>query len=86
MTRLYHTDDLFSGQVLTVTTSQNHYIRHVLRANLGDRLVVFNERDGEWSAVLTTLSKGNSTMTIEEQSRPAVATPEVSLLFAPIKA
>jgi len=85
MTRLYHTDDLFVNKVLTLTISQNHYLRHVLRASLGDRLTVFNERDGEWSAVLATLSKTNSTMTIEEQTRPAVATPEVSLLFAPIK-
>ncbi len=82
MTRLYHSDDLFADQVLILTEGQNHYLRHVLRAKLGDRLGVFNERDGEWSAVLTTLSKTNSAMTIESQVRPAVGVPEVSLFFA----
>ena len=85
MTRLYHSDELFADQVLVLTEGQNHYLRHVLRAKLGDRLGVFNERDGEWSAILTTLSKAYSAMTIESQVRPAVGSLEVSLFFAPLK-
>src|SRR5471030_135701 len=85
MTRLYHCDDLCEGKILTLTIAKNHYLRHVLRANPGYRFTVFNERDGEWLAVLSALSKASSSMTIEAQTRPAVMQPEVSLLFAPIK-
>lgn len=85
MTRLYHPDDLFANQSLMLGEGQNHYLRHVLRAAIGRQVTVFNERDGEWSAVLMTLSKASSTLVVEDQIRPAIATPEVSLLFAPIK-
>jgi 16S rRNA (uracil1498-N3)-methyltransferase len=85
MTRLYHADDLYVSQLLTLGEGQTHYLRHVLRATIGHRLAIFNERDGEWSAVLTSLSKAIATVTIEKQLRPAVTGPDVSLLFAPIK-
>jgi 16S rRNA (uracil1498-N3)-methyltransferase len=85
MTRLYHHDNLYVNQVLTLTEGQAHYVRHVLRATIGHRLAIFNERDGEWSAALTSVSKAITTVTIEERLRPAVVGPEISLLFAPIK-
>ena len=85
MTRLYCCDTLFENQVLTLTPAQLHYLRHVLRATVGHPLILFNERDGEWSSVLDTLSKTAATATVEEQLRPAVIGPNISLLFAPIK-
>ena len=85
MTRLYHCDDLYIKKVLVLNEGQAHYIRHVLRATIGYQLAIFNERDGEWSAVLTSVSKAITTLTIEAQLRPAVVGPDISLLFAPIK-
>lgn len=85
MTRLYHADDLYANQILTLNEGQAHYVRHVLRATIGHHLTIFNERDGEWSSVLASVSKAITTVTLEEQLRPAVMGPDVSLLFAPIK-
>ena len=85
MTRLYSADDLYTDQVLALTEGQTHYLRHVLRAAIGHRLAVFNERDGEWAAQLTAVSKSRTTVVIEEQLRPAVMGPNLSLLFTPIK-
>jgi 16S rRNA (uracil1498-N3)-methyltransferase len=85
MTRLYHRDDLYVNQVLALNEGQTHYVRHVLRATIGYQLAIFNERDGEWSAVLTSVSKAITTVTLEEQLRPAVVGPAISLLFTPIK-
>lgn len=85
MTRLYHADDLFANQVLTLSEGQTHYLRHVLRAAIGHRLAIFNERDGEWLAQLATLSKTASTVILEKQVRHATIGPDVTLLFAPIK-
>jgi len=85
MTRLYHVDDLYAKQILTLNEGQAHYLRHVLRATTGHRLTIFNERDGEWLAVLTSVSKAITTVTLEGQLRSAIMGPDVSLLFAPIK-
>lgn len=85
MTRLYHAEDLCANQVLTLNEGQAHYLRHVLRATIGHQLFIFNERDGEWSAVLLSVSKALTTVTLEEQLRPSVMGPDVSLLFAPLK-
>lgn len=85
MTRLYHADNLYTHQTLTLHEGQIHYLRHVLRATIGYRLAIFNERDGEWSAVLASVSKTMATVTLEEQLRPAVMGPNVSLFFALLK-
>ncbi len=83
--RLYHPYDLFANQPLRLNEGQFHYLRHVLRAAIGHPLVVFNERDGEWSAVLTAFSKTTATVTVEKHLRPPVMGADISLMFAPIK-
>jgi 16S rRNA (uracil1498-N3)-methyltransferase len=85
MTRLYHLDDLYSSREITLRDGQAHYLRNVLRATIGHPLTVFNERDGEWSAHITTLTKNTVSLTIEEQLRPATTGPDLALMFAPIK-
>lgn len=85
MTRLYHPDALFPKQDLILQEAQTHYLRHVLRATIGHRFTVFNERDGEWSVVLTALSKTRATITVQTLMRKATLPPDVSLLFAPLK-
>jgi len=85
MTRLYHPDDLFADKILMLDEKQTHYLRHVLRAKPGYQLTVFNEREGEWSAVLTAVSKVSTMVTIEAQLRTATLVPDVSLFFAPLK-
>lgn len=85
MTRLYHPYDLFANHVVRLTEGQSHYLRHVLRATIGHPVAIFNERDGEWSAVLTALSKRTATVTVEKQLRSAVMGADISLMFAPIK-
>lgn len=80
--RLYHPHGLFANQSLLLNEGQSHYLRHVLRAAIGHRLAVFNERDGEWSAVLTAFSKTTATITVEKHLRPAVMGADISLMFA----
>lgn len=85
MTRLYHPDALFSGRRIRLSEAQSHYLRHVLRAKEGFSLSFFNERDGEWSAVLETVTKENLLATVGSQERISHISPEVHLLFAPLK-
>ena len=85
MTRLYCPHALFAGQVSGLTKGQGHYLKNVLRATVGRRITVFNERDGEWYAVISHLLKADCCIKIEGQLSPATLAPDIFLLFAPLK-
>jgi 16S rRNA (uracil1498-N3)-methyltransferase len=66
--------------------SQAHYLGTVLRLRTGKRVLVFNGRDGEWSATLQQQQKRMAALLIEENVRPQAAPSDLHYLFAPIKA
>jgi 16S rRNA (uracil1498-N3)-methyltransferase len=63
---------------------QAHYLRHVMRQNDGDEILVFNGRDGEWRCQLG-VTKKNIIATPTAQTRTQTHEAPLSLLFAPIK-
>jgi len=66
--------------------SQSHYLAHVLRMSEGAELLVFNGRDGEWSARVTVAGKKAVRLAVAEQTRPQPPTPDLVYAFAPLKA
>jgi 16S rRNA (uracil1498-N3)-methyltransferase len=56
-----------------------------MRLAVGDPVLLFNGRDGEWRASLTVASKRGAIATCDGQIRPLVLPPDLWLLFAPIK-
>lgn len=64
---------------------QAHYLTTVLRMKAGAHLLVFNGRDGEWLATLVEVGKRGAALSIEEQTRPQEAGPDIDYLFAPLK-
>ena len=57
--RLYVTDKLTSGIEVELTEKQHHYLVHVMRRDLGDEIVLFNGRDGEWRGKVQILLKNS---------------------------
>ena len=55
--RLYVTNKLTNGIEVELTEKQHHYLVHVMRRELGDEIVLFNGRDGEWRGKLQILLK-----------------------------
>ncbi|HVY85927.1 MAG TPA: RsmE family RNA methyltransferase, partial [Caulobacterales bacterium] len=51
----------------------------------GDALRVFNARDGEWRATIVEKTKRGLRVRVGAFIRPARSTPDVDLLFAPVK-
>ena len=49
-TRLFVDELLTVSQTILATSSQSHYLRHVLRVQGGSLVVLFNGMDGEWVA------------------------------------
>ena len=75
------------GQAVRVVIEdgQAHYLLHVMRAKLGDRISLFNGCDGEWLAEVSEIAKRSCTVTCTAQIAPQADVPDLWLVFAPIK-
>lgn len=84
-TRLFVSQSLRNGAAVTADPDQAHYLARVLRLAPGARLVLFNGRDGEWTAEIAALTKSAGELRLIQQRRPQVPEPDVWLAFAPVK-
>lgn len=85
ITRLFVEVPLTGGDRVALPEAQAHFLTNVLRARGGDRLRVFNGRDGEWSARIAEIAKRALTLEIESQTQQQAGVPDLWLLLAPIK-
>jgi 16S rRNA (uracil1498-N3)-methyltransferase len=84
-TRLYVTPDLGANMAVSLDEGQAHYLLHVLRAKNGNRVLLFNGRDGEWLAEIAQAGKRGVTATCLKQTQAQSGTPDIWLAFAPVK-
>lgn len=84
-TRLYVESVLAAGENITLSDEQTHYLLHVLRAGVGDRVQLFNGRDGEWLADIAAISKRGCSLKALHQTLPQAGVPDLWLVFAPVK-
>jgi 16S rRNA (uracil1498-N3)-methyltransferase len=84
-TRLFVAAALEPGATIALDEGQTHYLLHVLRAKIGDRVLVFNGRDGEWQAGIATASKRGVTLILGARTLPQAEVPDLWLAFAPVK-
>jgi 16S rRNA (uracil1498-N3)-methyltransferase len=64
---------------------QAHYLLHVLRAKTGNRVLLFNGRDGEWLAEIAQAGKRGVTAACLKRTHPQACVPDIWLAFAPVK-
>jgi 16S rRNA (uracil1498-N3)-methyltransferase len=83
--RLYVTDPLGDGLRVALDGDRTHYIKNVMRRQLGDEVGLFNGLDGEWLGRIDTYGKNTAGIALVTQRRPQAASPDVWLAFAPIK-
>lgn len=84
--RLYLNAPLGQNAQISLETAQAHYLRNVLRRDVGDMVRVFNGRDGEWLARIDDLGKKNGVLSAQEMLRAQPAQRRsLALYFAPIK-
>lgn len=84
-TRLFVEGGLAEGMSVGLGAMQAHYFLHVLRLKSGDRVALFNGRDGEWLAQIDGFGRGWCSLSVNRRRRPQTAEPDLWLLFAPIK-
>jgi 16S rRNA (uracil1498-N3)-methyltransferase len=83
--RLYVTARLEPGASVALDRAQAHYLTHVLRLKAGQPVLVFNGRDGEWSASLAEGGKRAVTLAVAAQMRPQTKPSDLHYLFVPLK-
>jgi 16S rRNA (uracil1498-N3)-methyltransferase len=83
--RLFVDAPLAAGGRVDLGRDQAHYLRDVLRLGEGATLLVFNGRDGEWSAEVAAVPRKGASLLIRDRTRAQEAGPDLHYLFAPLK-
>ena len=82
--RVYINKKITNG-FIELDQSQTHYIKNVMRSNIGDNFNIFNENDGEWVVELLEsnkkISKVKTIKKIGFMHKPS----DIWVLFAPVK-
>lgn len=69
----------------TIAGPAAHYLINVMRTKIGDPLLLFDNRSGEWLARVTATGKRALSVTIDRRTRPFDPVPDLWLCFAPLK-
>jgi 16S rRNA (uracil1498-N3)-methyltransferase len=85
MQRLFVPHDLAAGAEFDADPQQSHYLLHVLRLGDGAEILLFNGRDGEWSASIAARTKRAARLMVLAQQRPQPPLPDLIYCFAPLK-
>ena len=83
--RLFVNHPLGEAQSIALDRDQANYLFAVMRLSVGDQILVFNGRDGEWLAQISSGSKRAGTLDVVSQTKPLQPPPDLWLMFAPIK-
>lgn len=83
--RLFVPGPLARGARIAASPGQAHYLAAVMRRAVGDMVLLFDGRSGEWRARIDTLSRKAAMLAAEEQSRPQPPGPDLWLLAPVLK-
>ncbi len=83
--RLFVDQPLSQDGLVTLDGGQAHYLSGVMRKSAGDRVILFDDRSGEWLAEIVDVAKRALTLRLAEMLRPREEVPDLWLLAAPIK-
>lgn len=85
LTRLYVRAPMATGASVTLDPGQANYLGNVMRKGVGDELLVFDGRSGEWLARIAEAGRKRMVLAVEMQTHEAEVLPDLLLAFAPVK-
>ena len=85
MIRLFIPHDLAAGGDLALDPGQSRYLAAVMRQAVGDELLAFNGRDGEWRVRITAVTRRAVAVRAEMLARPQAVGPDLDLIVALVK-
>ncbi|MBL8552343.1 MAG: 16S rRNA (uracil(1498)-N(3))-methyltransferase [Hyphomonadaceae bacterium] len=82
----FHLDDpITEGAQLRLGALDSRHVGTVLRLGIGASVRIFNARDGEWRADIDAKDRNGIGVRVRGLLRPARPSPDLDLLFAPVK-
>src|SRR4051812_43703742 len=85
MIRLLVHQPLIAGAAIEPEPDQVRYLTGVMRRQVGDEVLLFNGRDGEWRAIVSQVGKRGCTLTVAKETRPQIEPPDLELVCALVK-
>lgn len=85
MIRLFVSSPLSTGAGVVPDPDQARYLTQVMRRAVGDEVLLFNGRDGEWRARIAEVSRRGCLLEVTEQARPQAMGPDLDLVVALVK-
>ncbi|THD58829.1 16S rRNA (uracil(1498)-N(3))-methyltransferase [Phenylobacterium sp.] len=85
MIRLFIPHDLAAGAEMALDPGQSRYLAAVMRLSVGDELLAFNGRDGEWRVRVSAVTKRAVAIRAEALERPQATGPDLDLIVALVK-
>ena len=85
MIRLFIPHDLAPGAEMALDPGQSRYLAAVMRQAVGDEVLLFNGRDGEWRAAITVVGKRAVGVKAVARERPQATGPDLDLIVALVK-
>jgi 16S rRNA (uracil1498-N3)-methyltransferase len=83
--RLFVDTPLADGAAPVIDGPAAHYLLNVMRAKVGDPLLLCDNVSGEWLGIVSDTARRALTVTIERRTRPIEVVPDLWLCFAPVK-
>jgi len=85
MQRMFIREPIREGQAIAASRDQFNYLVNVLRLNADDEILIFNGRDGVWTARLDLPTRKSLELKPGNRTRPQPRAPDLVYLFAPLK-
>ena len=83
--RLYIKEELICDKIIPLEESQAHYLKNVVKYNVGETIHCFDNKNGEFCCKISSLDKKNPTLAVLNKMRDYHKCPDIWLLFAPLK-
>ncbi len=83
--RIYTNEELVIGKNFYLNEEQTHYLKNVVKYSVEDKIICFDNKNGEFLCIIKELNKKNTLIEVLEQTKPFTICPDIWLLFAPLK-
>ncbi len=83
--RLFVKNTLAGSTSIELTRDAGHYVSNVMRLSVGDPLILFNGRDGEWEGEIRCAKRNSCIVDLRQLLRSQVVEPDVWIAAALIK-
>ena len=83
--RLFCEVTLRVGEKINLETEQSHYLKNVMRCKINEKILVFDNNSGEYTAEIVSIHKRSIDIEILEKTKPRCIPGDVWLIFCPLK-